>query len=395
MTRLVLIVTILGAAACGSRVAPPAPEPLFDGPVVTPTSRDDLVRTVSAMEARLARNAADVDAAVRLSEALLRQARVTGNGGLARRAEAALMGTIERRPDAYSAQRMLGAVYLSLHRFDDAIDQARRCLAQRPNDAWTYGVLGDGLLERGEYDAAFDAFDRMLSLRPSAAAYARASYARELSGDLDGAVRLMTLALEATSPHDPEGQAWHHAQLGHLQLERGKVADARREYAHALFIFGDHPLAVEGLARTLAAESRHAEALVHIERLIAVAPTPAALVFAGDLQQTLGRQDDAERMYRLAEAAWESDAPEPAQLALFLADRGRRLDDAVRIAEDAARTRHDIATNHALALAYFKTGRIADANRAMTRALRTGSRDRVLRQHAGAISRAAVEVDTR
>ena len=61
----------------------------------------------------------------------------------------------------------------------------------------------------------------MMQLRPSAAAYARAAYARELQGDLDGALRLMQMAADATSPHDPESQAWHYAQVGDLLSSDG------------------------------------------------------------------------------------------------------------------------------------------------------------------------------
>ena len=49
-----------------------------------------------------------------------------------------------------------------------------------------------------------------------AAAYARVAYAKELQGDLNGALQLMRMATDATSAHDPEGQAWHHVQVGDL-----------------------------------------------------------------------------------------------------------------------------------------------------------------------------------
>jgi len=385
--RILISMLVVTASACSSGPAvdrPPAS--LVDSLGTTPTSREELLRTIATMEARLERNDADAVAAVRLADALLRQTRVTGNAGLAIRAETALRRILHARPDNFDVRRMLGAVLLSQHRFVAAREEARRCLAERPADAWLWGVVGDAQLELGDYGEAFAAFDRMLALRPNAASYARASYARELSGDLDGAVRLMTWALDSTSAHDPESIAWHRAQLGHLHLERGRVADAEREYSHALAVFARHPLAAEGLARVRLAQGRHAAGLEIVTPLLAEAPTPALLALAGDLFRALGRTEDAERQYRLAEAAWESDAPDPAQLALFLADRGRRLDDAVRIAETAATDRRDIVTDHALAWAYFRVGRAAEAQAAMTRALRTGSRDRVLREHAATIA---------
>ena len=102
----------------------------------------------------------------------------------------------------------------------------------------------------------------------------------------------------------------------------------------------------------------------------------------------LGRADDAAREYALAEASWRTDAPQPAALARFLAERGQKVDEAVRLAESAAADRRDIFTEDALAWSYFKAGRLSDAASAMVRAQRTGTRDRSIREHAAAISHA-------
>jgi len=74
-----------------------------------------------------------------------------------------------------------------------------------------------------------------------------------------------------------------------------------------------------------------------------------------------------------------------AALALFLAERDRRLDEAVRIAETVAKARHDIFTDDALAWAYYKTGRLDEAFEASKRALRTGTRDERILAHAASI----------
>ena len=130
-------------------------------------------------------------------------------------------------------------------------------------------------------------------------------------------------------------------------------------------------------------------ALALLAPRLAESPTPTDLALAGDAHLGLGHRDQAERLYRLAEAAWESDTPEPARLSRFLADRGRRLDDAVRIAETAARDRRDIFTMDALAWSYFRTGRVAEARKAIAEALRTGSRDLDIRRHLAAINAVA------
>ena len=65
------------------------------------------------------------------------------------------------------------------------------------------------------------------------------------------------------------------------------------------------------------------------------------------------------------------------------------------IAEKAASDRNDIFTDDALAWAYFKAGRVADARGAIARALRTGSKDAEIRAHAKAIEAAAGQASAR
>ena len=74
-----------------------------------------------------------------------------------------------------------------------------RTATSGPYDPVNYGVIGDAHVELGNYDEAFDAFDRMMALRPGAPSYARVAYARELQGNLTGAIEAMKLAASATS----------------------------------------------------------------------------------------------------------------------------------------------------------------------------------------------------
>ena len=382
------LAVVIGTAACTH----PAPSA---SPRVTPllgtgqfsTSRRDLERTIAAMRERVAAAPGDASSAVVLADALLRQTRVSGNAGLATEAERVLLAVLQHDGQRYDARRMLAATYLSQHRFSDALREAERCRMMRTDDAWAWGVIGDAHIERGEYDAAFDAFDRMAAIKPTAAAYARVSYARELQGDLPGALRTMQMASEATSPQDPESLAWHHAQLGHLYLEMGQLGNARREFLAAGHAFPGHPFAEIGLARVAEAGGDPRTALDIVMALLETSPTPAELAYSGDLMARLGQREAAERQYRLAEAAWQTDAPEPSRLARFLAERGRRLDEAIAIGEKARVDRNDIFTADALAWAYFQTGQHDKAKTMMALALRTGSRDRVIRAHAAEIER--------
>ena len=358
------------------------------------TSREHLDARVTDLRTRLSAHPQDVGLAIMLSDALLRQARTTGNAGLAIEAERSLKRALDGDVANYDANRLLGAVYLSQHRFREAIAVAEQNRNARPNDPINYGVIGDGHLELGEYDQAFDAFDRMVTSRPSAAAYARVAYARELQGNLRGAIEAMKLAADATAADDAESLAWHRSQIGDLYLRLGKVRDAEAEYTAASHAFPGHPFAVMGYAKVLVARGDLTGALTLLRTLQRTAPTPDLAARIGDLYTQLGRNADAEREYTLAEAGWRVDAPEPKNLARFLADHDRKIDEAVTIAETAAASRHDIFTNDALAWAYYKAGRIEEARGAIAQALRTGTKDADILAHAAAI-RGARQVASR
>lgn len=361
--------------------------PALGAPGAPPASREGLGRRVAEMEARLAAQPDDVGAAVLLADALLRQARVTGNVGLAFRAQQVLEPVLKKEPAHYGATQMLGAVYLSQHRFREAIAIGETCRDARPDDPTNYGLIGDAHLELGEYEEAFDAFDHMMRIRPSAAAYARVAYARELQGHLQGALEAMKLAADATGGGDLEAVAWHYSQIGDLYLQLGKRPEAKEAFATASQAFPGHPFAVSGYARVVEAEGDLSGALTLLRDLAARAPTPDLSARIGDLLGRLGHPEDARRSYALAEAAWRSDVPEPAKLAIFLANRGEQPGEAVHFAEQAAAGRHDIFTDDALAWTYFKAGRVADAKKAIARALRTGTRDPGILTHAGLITR--------
>jgi len=352
------------------------------------TSRESLEQRAAELRARLTERPQDVGLAIMLGDVLLRQARTTGNAGLAIEAERALKRAMDGDVASYDANRLLASLYLSQHRFREAIAIAEHNRDARPSDPINYGVIGDGHLELGEYDRAFDAFDRMVALRPSAAAYARVAYARELQGNLTGAIDAMTLAAGATAADDSESLAWHRSQIGDLYVRLGKLQEAESEYIVASHAFPGHPFAVIGYAKVLAARGDRSGAVTLLQNLQRTAPTPDLAARLGDLYRQLGREADAEREYSLAEAGWRVDAPEPKNLARFLADHDRHIAEAVAIAEQAAADRHDIFTSDALAWAYYKAGRTGEARRAIALALRTGTRDADILAHAAAIAAA-------
>lgn len=359
-------------------------------PGAPPTTTSGLQERIRDMEKRLQERPDEPAAAVLLADALLRQARATNDSRPASRASEVLKAVLLEDPVQYEALRMLGAIDLSQHRFRDALNVGTRARDLRPDDAWNYGVMGDALIELGEYDKAFATFDKMMELRPSATAYARVSYARELRGDLSGALEAMEFAEKATPPQDPEALAWYSAQIGELFLKMGKLDEADRAYRKSAFTFPNYPHAIIGQGKLKAARGDSDGALALYLDQIKRTPTLDLAARIGDLYAAAGNAAQSEHYYQLAEdLAGPPIVQTEANLALFLADHNRKLPEAVKIAEAVAATRHDIFTEDALAWAYFKVGRVKDAMEASAQALRTGTRDERLLARAARIRAAS------
>lgn len=385
------VITTVGMARWRNAQPPPRPEPVeLIGSLRAPVSSPEgLAVRIDELEQRLRRNTDDTGARVAIAEVLLRQARVTGNAAMAARAEGHLQQALRVDPGDYDASRMQGVVLLSLHRFEEAIAAGLRAQTLRPDDPWNYGVVGDGQLELGRYDEAFASFQRMMDLRPNAASYARASYALELQGHLDEALESMQRAVNATSPRDAEGLAWTIVHVGDLLARQGRLADAEKHYQLAHRVFPGHPFATIALARVAACRGENARAIDLARSVLEKSPSIALAAFVGDLYAKEGRTTEAERFYRMAELIGGETQSTDESFAGFLAERGRRLDEAVRLAERVVAVRQDVKSLDALAWAYFKVGRIADARVASDKALRTGTRDRRIVLHAATIAAAA------
>jgi tetratricopeptide (TPR) repeat protein len=373
---------------------PVAEAPLSIGSAVgmsgaPPPTTSGLTQRIAEMESRLRTAPDDTGAAVLLADALLRQARATNDGRPAGRASEVLNAALKNHPAHYELLRMLGAIYLSQHRFREALDVGRRARDLRPEDAWNYGVMGDAQIELGDYEQAFEAFEKMMTLRPNAAAYARVAYARELRGDVPGALAAMQMAAKATAPNDPEAQAWYAVQAGELYLKMHRFDDADREYRRAIFVFPNYPLAVVGRGKLQVARGDRDSALLTFLDQLKRTPTLDLAARIGDLYAERGDTAQSDHYYQLAEdLAGPGVAQTEANLALFLADHGRKLSEAVAIAETVAAARHDIFTEDALAWAYYKAGRFHEAYAASQRALRTGTRDDAVLSRAARISAA-------
>jgi len=325
-----------------------------------------------------------------LCAAFMQKARETGDFSFTRRAEAALERSLRIAPDNYDALKLRAKLALSNHRFAEALEIARRAVEERPRDFEMYGVLTDAHVELGNYREAVEAADEMARIRPYTPSYSRVSYLRSLHGDTTGAIAAMRMALQSAA--DPESVAWCAVHLGDELLNSGQRAEAEREYDRALYAFPDYHLALAGKARARIAAGDMDAAVELYRRAQERVPLPDVAIALGNLYARLGRNEEAQRQYGLVEFIERSgtagEGTYSRQMAVFWADRGIRLDEALAIARRERAARGDIYTSDALAWCLYKNGELNEARTAIEEALRLGTRDAGINYHAGMIYQA-------
>ena len=367
-----------------------APEAELLKPVTTnqATAADKLI--VSAQSA-IQQNSSDARGYNLLASAFMQKARETGDFSINARAEESLKHSLRVSPNNYEGLKLQAILKLVYHQFAEALEIAKRVQSANPRDQENYGSMVDAQVELGDYQAAVDAAQTMVDLKPNTASYSRISYLRSLHGDTKGAIEMMKMAISAASPQNPESVAWCRVHLGDELMNDGRMDEAEREYDHALYIFPDYHLALAAKARARFAAGDAENAISFYRRAIERSPSPEYIAPLGDLYAKLGRAEEARQQYEQVEFIEKMGASAGTytnQLALFWANHDTRLDDALTAAERERAARKDIYTADILAWCLYKKGRFGEAKTAIDDALRLGTRDPRLIYHAGMIAAA-------
>jgi tetratricopeptide (TPR) repeat protein len=325
-----------------------------------------------------------------LGLAYQQRARETADPSDYARSERALRRALARDRANLYALGGLGSLALSRHRFREALLLGRRAQRLSPSTARTYGVIGDALVELGRYRQAFHAYDRMAVLKPSLAAYARVSHARELLGDRRGAISAMQLAVDAAGAQ-AEPRAWSLVQLGKLRFSGGRLTAAARDYRSALAAFPGYVYALDALARVEVARGRLARAASLQRRAVERQPLPEHVALLGDLYLAQSRTKLARQQYGLVGAIERllvaNGVKTELETALFDVDHGLRLRESLATARRAHSDRPSIEADDVLAWALARNGRCAEALAYSRRSLRLGTRDALKYFHRGMIER--------
>lgn len=344
---------------------------------------------IAEAQERLADVPEDDDARLALAVALLQKVREAGDPSLYEIADQLLDDLGERRSDDASVLVAQGTLAMARHEFERGYELATKAVELAPELAAPLGLLADAANELGRYEESLEATQAMLDIRPDLAALSRASYARELRGDLDGAIALMAQA--AASGASGENLAYVQVLLGQLLLTRGDLDDADAALDEADRAFPGLVATTVARARVAIARDDLERAVTLLEEVVATQPTIENVALLADTLEASGDDDAAAEQVELVAAIAELYASNgvtvDVDLAIFDANHSPG-DDAIEQAESAVEVRPGILGQDALAWALHTGGEDERALDAIEEALSLGSIDPQIRFHAAAITHA-------
>ena len=341
---------------------------------------------IAGLEAQVRSRPGDADLLTQLGFAYQLRWRETADPSYLPRSEAALRRALRARAKDANAVLGLGSLALIRHEFRKALAYGREARLLLPGSGRPYGVIGDALVELGRYDAAFAAFQRMVTLRPGLSSYARVAYARELTGDPAGALAAMQLALDAAAGQR-EATSFTLVEIAKLELALGRNRAALRDARTALRILPGYPTAQLEIAQIHAANGRFGRALAEARVAAEAVPTQQAVALYADLLERTGRRTEARRQRstiaiidRLLQA---NGVQVDLEAAVYRADQGLRPLQTVELARKARMARPSVYGDDALAWALARAGRCREALSLARSALRLDTKDALLYFHRG------------
>lgn len=367
-----------------------APSSAVTASAAPPGPARPLPVTIPELQAHLRRQPTDWRAWSALGSAYVDEARTTGNPSLYPKAEGSLARSLElEAEDNDQALAGRGALANARHDFAEGLEWAGRAVAVNPRNASALAVYADALVELGRYPEAFEAVQRLVGTAPGGASYARASYVRELQGDLPGATRFFELALQ--SAQGPSDAAFANAYLGELAWNGNDLDAAEAAFTRAVNLDPGFPLPAAGLARIAWARGDLAGATQRFEDLVEGFPVPAYIAELGDLYATNGQPDAAARQYDLVQAQQRlfkvNGVNTDLELSLFNADHGLDLEGGLAAARAEWKRRHSVFVADALAWQLHANGRDEEAIQYADKALRLGTKNPLFLFHRGMINR--------
>jgi len=360
-------------------------------------------RVIEFLTPRVERDPDDFISWNKLAERYVDLLRETGNIEFLPRARAAATQSLkafppDQNPGGLAAR---GRVEMAEHRFAAAGETAGQLRELMPGKSLPCQMLGDALLELGQYPEAERAWHEMVEIEGSSVnTEPRLARLDLIHGRIDKARERFTTTLEIArtlTPAQPSVVAWTFVQLGALAFQCGDWELAEKHYQAALEAIPDGWAALDHLAELRGAQGRIEEARALYEKLITRVSRPELQQALGDLLAFGGREEEARAWHDKAEKTYLAAGVAGEvlyfhHLAGFYADSRSEPAKAVTWARKDLELRQSIHAHDALAWALYKKGETAEAVAASDRALATDVRDSHLLYHAGMIRMSAGDI---
>lgn len=348
-----------------------------------PSDSTPLDKEIEFLQKSIEKNPDSPDTWISLGRLWARKARRTKDPGFWLNTEACAQMVFEREPKHRLARSLTGLVLLEKHAFADAKDIADQLLLEDHDDLEALGLKSDAELELGNFDAAVNAAQKMVDLKPNLASYARAAHLRWLQGDADAAKSIYRAAFDARDPRDPEPYAWILTEAAMIFWHQGDIEGADKGFDKALEVFSDEPAAMLGKSRVALAQGDAKRAIEFASRARTRSQGCEAAWVLVDAHKRAGNEKNAEEaVQQLLDCGRKTDKR---TLAAFFATNNRDFDDALALITEEAKVRRDIHTRDVLAWALYRKGRFDEAQKESDAALAHGTKEPLLHYHAGAI----------
>jgi len=326
----------------------------------------------------------DHEAAIKMVQVFINEARVTGEHGHYYPAALKVLNEIlNSKPESddirFQALSLSASVLLSQHDFKQALNAAQEGVKLYSYNAGIHGSLTDAYVELGDYKKAVATADKMMSIRPDLRSYSRISYLREIYGDMDGAIEAMKLAVTAGYP-GYEQTAWARLTLGNLYESIGDLDRAEGEYNTILRNRPNYAFAVAALAGIAEKRGDLAKAEKLLKEACDIIPEFGFFVQLAALYKATDRQAEADKLIEEIWVMLQDDMDsghnmnmEYAQIYLDLVgDYDKALAYAMKEYEKRP---ENIDVNKLVAITYYKKGDYEKAHAHIEKASITNSQN--------------------
>ncbi len=351
-------------------------------------------KNAADLRTALKKNPDDAKSKLAMAALFIQEARVTGNHTYYDMAALKYVDEVlVKEPANFLGLIFKSIISLSQHHFAEGLAFAGQAQKVNPNNAYVYGLLIDGNVEMGKYDAAVENSDKMVSIRPDTKSYSRISYLREIHGDYPGAIEAMKMAIDAGPPGE-EATEWCRIQLGALLENTGDLKEAEMQYTVALERRPGYGHAFAGLGHVAMGNADYEKAITHYKQADLVMSDYAWKEQLAHLYLLTGKKAEADKTMdaiidELTKAAAEGEESinhhadkELAEVYLMKGDYKKALNHALA---EYNRRPDNIDVAGTTAWVYHKLGDDANAGKFLATALKTGTKNPTLLCRAGQI----------